>query len=104
MDIRLFVRVLWRFKFLVAAGFVVAVALGVLTIDKVELSHGKPKLTSRTQPVYASSATLLITQSGFPWGSAVQQYAQTGTGESSVPSGDLGRLTALANLYVQLAN
>lgn len=102
MDLRLFGRVLRRFKYVVSAGFVVAVLLSVLTIAKIDLSHGMPHLAARKPPVYQSSATLLLTQPGFPWGSAVQQYS-TGRG-GPVPVGDMGRLTALANLYVQIAN
>ena len=90
-----------------AGGCIIAIALSVLSIAKVDLSHGLPSLAQRTPPVYASSATLLVTQSGFPWGSAVQLYSSSGSKTSTaslVPSGDLNRLTALANLYVQLAN
>jgi hypothetical protein len=104
MNIQLFARVLWRFKYMVGAGFLVALALGILTIYKVDLTHGAPKLTPRTRPLYSSNAQLLVTQKGFPWGSAIQQYVAPAKGESSVPSGDLGRLTGLTNLYVQLAN
>jgi hypothetical protein len=104
VDLRLFGRVLWRFRFVVGVGFLLAVSLAVFTIDKVDVSHGFPKLTPRTQPVYSSNATLLITQPGFPWGSAVQQYVPSSSGQSSVPVGDSNRLTGLAGLYVQLAN
>jgi hypothetical protein len=99
MDIRLFARVLSRFRYLVAAGFLVAVLLSVLTVAKL------PSLAPRTPPKYASTATLLVTQHGFPWGSAVQQFTNSkDAGGAPVTVGDLGRLTALANLYVQLAN
>src|SRR5215470_1393727 len=99
MDFHLFGSVLWRFRYLVAAGLVVALLLSVLTVAKL------PSFAPRTPPVYASHATLLVTQTGFPWGSAVQQYSQSPTGEGGlVPAGDLTRLTNLANLYVQLAN
>jgi hypothetical protein len=104
VDLRLFARVLWRFKLVVGAGFLLAVCLAVLTVAKVDLSHGTPRLAPRTQPLYASQATLLVTQNGFPWGSAIQQFTTAGSGQSPVPAGDLGRLTSLANLYVQLAN
>lgn len=98
MNLHLFARVLWRFKYVVAAGFAVALLLSVLTVAKL------PSLKPRTPTLYGSSATLLITQHGFPWGSAVQQFTPTGGRQAAVPAGDLDRLTALANLYVQLAN
>jgi hypothetical protein len=97
VDLRLFTRVLWRFRLLLAAGCVVALVLSVMSVYKL------PSLKPRTQPVYSSAATLFVTQSGFPWGSAIQQYAPSGSGNST-PNGDLGRLTTLANLYVQIVN
>jgi hypothetical protein len=64
-----------------------------------------PYLKSRTAPIYSSSAVLLITQPGFPWGSAVQSYTPSNTsGQAPVATGDLTRLTSLTNLYVQIAN
>jgi hypothetical protein len=104
LDLKLFARVFWRFRYLMAAGGVLAVVQSVLTIAKPDLSHGYPSLALRSAPVYSSSSTLLLTQPGFPWGSAIQQYAPTGVGKTTTPAGDLGRLTALANLYVQLVN
>jgi hypothetical protein len=104
VDIALFARVLWRFKYVVSAGFVLAIALSVLTVYKVDLSHGIPGLAPRKTPLYSSTATVLITQPGFPWGSAVQQYESPGPGQASVATGDIGRLTTLANLYVQFVN
>jgi hypothetical protein len=98
MDFRLYGRVLWRFRALVGAGLVLAVLLGALTVVKL------PSLAPRTPYVYAGRATLLVTQPGFPWGSALQQYEQPARGQGAVPSGDLTRLTALTGLYVQLVN
>lgn len=103
MDVLLLGRVLWRFKFVVLGGFVLAVVLSVLTVAKIDTARGAPFLVQRTAPLYSSSATLLITQSGFPWGSAVQPYT-TSPGEGPIANGDLTRLTSLANLYVQMAN
>lgn len=103
MDVLLLSRVLWRFKYVVLGGFVLAVVLSVLTVARIDTAHGAPFIAKRTAPLYAGSATLLITQSGFPWGSAVQQYT-TSPSAGPVANGDLTRLTSLANLYVQMAN
>jgi hypothetical protein len=94
---------MWRFKYLVLAGCAVGLLLSILTIDKIDFSHGAPHLTPRTMPIYGSAATLFVTEAGFPWGSATQPYS-TGPGGAPVPAGDIGRLTNLAGLYVQLAN
>ncbi len=104
MDLSLFASVIWRFKYLIVGGLVVASTLSVLTIAKVDLGAGAPYLSARVAPRYASNATVLVTQPGAPWTSAVQQYRQSSSGGDSVPIGDLGRLTTLANLYVQIAN
>jgi len=78
VDIALYARVLWRFKFLVLGGIVLGVALAVLSMAKVTFAHGKPALKYRTPPTYASFATVLINSGkGFPWGSAV---GASGTG------------------------
>jgi hypothetical protein len=98
VNLHLFARVLWRFKYVVAAGSIVALLLSILTVAEL------PSLKPRTPTIYGSNATLLITQPGFPWGSAVQQWAQSSRRQAAVPAGDLARLTSLANLYVQLAN
>jgi hypothetical protein len=102
MDLALFKRVLWRFRAVVAVGFVLAVLLAILTVSRIDLAHGG--LAPKTPPIYAASAGLLITQPGFPWGSAVQDYTPSSDGQAPAPAGDLGRLSALTNLYVQLAN
>lgn len=104
MDLRLFFAVIWRFRVIVMVGSAVAIVGSILTIARIDFSGGVPRLEPRERPVYASSATLLVTEQGFPWGSAVQQYATSARGGSLVPAGDLGRLTSLANLYVQIAN
>jgi hypothetical protein len=104
MDLARFGRVLWRFKYIVVAGCIVGVFLSVLTIAKITVSHGRPHLVTRTRSLYASSATVMVTQSGFPWGSALQQYSAPGPHNAPSAVGDLGRMTALAGLYVQLAN
>jgi hypothetical protein len=97
VDIRLFARVFSRFKFLVAGGFILALLLSILTVAKL------PSLAPRVAPKYASTATLFVTQPGSPFVRATQPYTTDPNG-GPVAVGDMNRLTALANLYVQLAN
>ena len=102
MDFGLYARVLWRFRLLVGLGFVAAGLLAVLTVAKI--SPGvPPKFAARQQPTYRSVATLLLTQPGFPWGSAIQSYT-TPKDSPPVAVGDAARMTGLTNLYVALAN
>ena len=67
MDLSLYGRVIWRFRWLVVLGLILAIALAVLSVAKVS-SHG---LSYRKHEVWQSSTTVLLTQHGFPWGRAV---------------------------------
>lgn len=102
MDLGLYGRVLWRFRHIVAGGFVVGVLLSVFTVATINFS-GFPHLVPRPAPIYQASADLFVTEPDFPWGSAVQTYTPSGQ-SGPAPTGDLGRLNSLANLYAQLAN
>jgi capsular polysaccharide biosynthesis protein len=106
MDLNLFFRVMWRFKWIVALGLLLAIALATLSYAKISLAHGRPALTYRAQELWQSSATVLITQAGFPWGRAVQGYlpGNPNTSTPSIPNGDPSRMTQLAQLYAAFAN
>jgi hypothetical protein len=96
MDLALFGRVLWRFKWLVLFGAVLAGVLAVLAVAHVSFKGGTPRFTYRTSELWQNNTTVLLTQSGFP------------EGRSTLPAGsafaDPGRFTYLADLYSQLAS
>jgi hypothetical protein len=94
MDLSLYGRVLWRFRWLVALGLILAVALSVLSVAKVS-THG---LSYRRHEVWQSSTTVLLTQHGFIWGRAVIPPSQSGA------TGGPGWLSGLTDLYAQFAN
>lgn len=109
MDFRLYARVLWRFRLIVAAGFVLALMLAVLSIVRVSPSG----ITYRHSELWSTTMRLLVTQSGFPEG---RLYAQEPTkpGEAGptagdqaaklgIPIADPARFNTLAILYAQLA-
>ncbi|HEY3181365.1 MAG TPA: hypothetical protein VGJ77_00905 [Gaiellaceae bacterium] len=87
MDLPLHLKVIWRFKFLVAAGFVLAVGLAFLSVFKVS-STG---LTYRSEQVWADDVTLLVSPQRFPWG---------GTNLSNADPATFGQL---ATIYANLA-
>jgi hypothetical protein len=99
--------VIWRFRLIVAAGFVLALALGFLSYASVSFKHGKPTLTYRQFETWKATNTIFMTQGGFPWGRTVLPYVP-----NSGPSGgyavtnyaDMGRLASLAVYYAELAN
>ena len=103
MDLRLFGRVIWRFRLIIAAAFVVAIALAVLSAYQVSVSNGLV-LKARKATFYKADATLLVTEPGFPWGYADQPYRVIGKATTPVLHGDQARLTNLAQLFAEYAN
>lgn len=103
MDLQQFARVIWRFKFLVLAGIVVAFGLAALTTVRVDFNHGV-SVKYRKPQYFKADSILLVTQQGFPWGQAVQAYVAGKGTAPPVPFGDQTRLTNLAQLYAQYAN
>ena len=91
IDIRLYARVIWRFKLLVLGGFVLATLLAVLSMTKV------------SPAVWGAQETLLISQRGFAEGRAVLPQVQTPSGAASGYA-DPGRLASLSDYYSRLAN
>ena len=101
MDLGLFVRVLWRFKVIVAIGALLAAGLAVFSVARVS-PHG---LQYRQSALYASTARLGVTQNGFPWGRLLAQDAtpEETAARLGIPIADPNRLNGLAVLYAQLA-
>lgn len=105
MDLALFARVLWRSRFLVLLGLVLACAAAVFATARVDLAHGTPQLVYRKPQLYQSNVQLLVTQKGFPEGRSVFNTTPT-----MLPSGrvdqpafaDPSRFTGLALIYSQL--
>ena len=109
MDFRLYTRVLWRFRVIVAAGFALALILATLSIVRVT-PHG---VSYRHSELWSTTTRLLVTQRGFPEGrlyaqepvapgqpmpTAADQAARLG-----IPVADPGRFNTLAILYAELA-
>jgi len=68
MDLRCHLRVLWRFRGVLAAGLVLAASLAALSVYRLELVHGHVHATYRKAQVYGSRSLLYITQRGFAEG------------------------------------
>src|SRR5688572_29756916 len=111
VDIQLYLRVLWRFRLLVAAGFTLAVVLALLSFARVSFENGlgPPKLTYREQEKWVSYSTLYVTQPGFPWGYSVikqpdpDEQLETRTKQIAPEFADPTRFASLAVLYAYLA-
>lgn len=108
MDLRLYFRVIWRFRLIVVAGLVLGLLLALLSYARVSFAGGKPSISYRQSETWRSTTQLFITQGGFPWGRTVLPYktAQTPTGTQIVPSdfADPNRLSNLSYYYAQFAN
>ena len=108
MDLGLLARVVWRFKWQAAAGFVVALALAVLSTASVSFAGGKPSFTYRNPIIYSAEARILVTQSGFPWGRTILPSSPQGSAPAantkSTSYADPSRFSTLATFYAQLVN
>ena len=92
MDLGLFFRVLWRFRLVVALGFVMALTLATLSLARVDFRGGAPTLAYRQAEQWQSYTTLIISPRGFPWGRSVFSL-----------DFDPARYATLATIYANLA-
>jgi len=105
VDLQLYFRVLWRFKFLVALGILLAIGLAILSFAAPNFSGKGPLLQPRQGEQWVSYSELFVTPNGFPWGKIVDGVPAQSTTKSrdEAPSGDPNRFSNLAVLYAHLA-
>ena len=105
MDLNLYFRVLWRFRLIVAAGFVLAIALSFASVAKVGANGS---ISYRQQQTWQGTTRLFVTQQGFPWGRTVLPGDPTSVPSPSTASGiqfaDPTRLASIATYYAALIN
>lgn len=102
MDLALYLRVLWRFRIIVAAGFVIAVLLAFFAVEKVSFSNGL-SISPRKGETWKSDAFLQITGPHFPLGRDVPAYTPGSSALPSAAKGDPQRLSYLTTVFAQLA-
>jgi hypothetical protein len=102
VDLQLYLRVLWRFRLLMAAGAALAILLALLSFARINPAGDGPLLEYREDEQWVSYATLFVTQEGFPWGQLTQPVGPAAK-EDGTPSADPNRFSTLAVLYAQLA-
>jgi hypothetical protein len=107
LDLRQYFRVIWRFRFIVAAGLILAVVLSLLSYVKATFKGGKPSVAYRQSETWESSTIVAVTQPGFPEGRSVFAYTRnpgSTTQPLSTNFADPGRYSQLAVSYSRLAN
>lgn len=112
MDLNLYMRVLWRFRLLVGCGLALAFVLALLSYVRIDFSGGSPSITYRTQEQWSSSATVFVTQQGFPLGRSIyDEVVPVGPGAadpsatSYVPRyADPSRFSSYAQLYARIVS
>ncbi len=108
MDLRLYGRVLWRFRVIVLVGFVLAVLLTVLSVARVSFAGG-PSLSYRQQETWQATSRIFVTQHGFPLlRSVYTKVIPVGTQSNGTPNyipvlSDPGRFSSYSTLYADLA-
>ena len=107
MDLAVYGRVLWRFRFVVALGTICALLVAILAMAHVSFSSGRPTFRYRSHELWTSQSTLLVTQRrGFPEGRLTlpqnsDPAAPPLPGQQTFA--DPSRLVFLASLYAQFA-
>lgn len=96
MDLRLFGQVLWRYRLLIAAGWVLACLAAFVAFVKITPDG----LSYRQSETYSAIQDLFVTERGFPEGrTSVGDPLEAQEGQLI---SDPGRLAALTTLYVEL--
>lgn len=98
MDLRLYGRVLWRYRALVAVGWVVAIAAALLAT----FSIGPGGIDYRQSQTYVATEDLYITAQGFQEGRSAS-LAPEGSAEAAGVI-DPNRMAQLTTLYSELIN
>jgi hypothetical protein len=102
VDVRLFARVLWRFRFLTVFGILAAVALALLSYARVDFDGGVPTIQGPAK-VWQSDSTLFVTERGAPWGRSILDAE--GEADAQTPAfSDPSRFIGLAALYARLTD
>ena len=106
MDLDLYMRVVWRFRFLIVAGFLIAAALAFLSYVRVDFDGKTPTLSYRSSETWQSSATILVSERGFPAGVSLLEDPNATELERDPKErvySDPSRFEGLAVLYAKFA-
>ena len=109
MDLRLYLRVIWRFRIIVGLGLILACALSFFSYAKVTFKGGSPKISYRQSQTWQATSLVFLTQKGFPYGYTILPYTQSGKTVNGAPPNVVpkyaspGTFTQLAIYYAPFA-
>ena len=98
MDLRLYLRVMRRFWYVIAVGVVAAVAAGTLAAYSVTSDGLKPRAT----PLHSASTTLLLEDPSLPTFSVESDPQPSGTEEEPAPQVRRQELSQLSLIYAYI--
>jgi hypothetical protein len=112
MNLATHVRVLWRFRLVAIGGLLLGIVLAVLAAYQVSFAGGL-NFERRGTETWSSESSILVTQSGFPWGRVTlpgaadaqqpgavpQAVPKKGKDEDALQFADPSRFSNLAMLY-----
>jgi len=106
MDLQLYLRVIWRFRFLVLGGLFLALVLAFLSIARIEPDGNAPWVKFRGSEKWVSVSTLLVTEPDFPLGRSVfpEEVPPVGTDQPQTYAPKFApstRFIELANTYAE---
>jgi hypothetical protein len=111
VDLPLYVKVLWRFKWLVLLGLICAVGLSFLSMMRVSFVDGSPAFAYRQDEEWISFARVFVTRPGFQWGASTPEAQIKHSANPQVEAERIDsqrqaeqRLTSLAIIYANLVD
>jgi hypothetical protein len=96
VNLRLFLRVIGRFRYLILAGLLLAILLSTLAMARVTFDGAVPRLEYRAHETWRSVSALLVTKDGF-------SYGQATLGTDRQREAEEMRFMRLAVLYARMA-
>src|SRR4051794_39837690 len=79
MELERHLGVLWRHRILLGISLLIGVTLAFLAAYKV------PDMSRRGTEVFSSTSTVMVTQSGFPWGRVILPSSAAVSGATAIP-------------------
>ncbi len=84
MDLRTYLRVIWRFRLVVGIGLILAIVLAGVSYFKITVHGGKPSITYRQSETWKATTILAVGSANAPIGSPASIQSSSPTGYSGL--------------------